>query len=343
MDFYLVRKSSAKMDRLWTSGSARWPWPSSLARRSTNSKSPNFATRRNLAVRKIPLTLPEWSRRMFFVATCRSQGLFSFAPAFHVTRYFLDGREAGLDGIGGGQRAAQQPAHAEAVHRQCFLHAFLQAVCRAGVDAFQLPKDLLQLRFRRRVIGHRVGVADSPVIIALSVFRQMLGHVAPLVNLAALYFGALAEHALDASAQRFRPVDHEQVAPLGIKTTRHQVLRQLLDHRGVFRRSLPQPQYMLFPAGFNAQRHHQHLLAEMNPVDQNRHQIQIAEFFLAQFLQLRCTGLHEFAAHAGFLNPVAIDYTLHRPSIISRGQSRDDPFTHRALPPSVVLQPRITV
>ena len=155
---------------------------------------------------------------------------------------------------------------------------------RAGVDALQLPKDFLQLRFRRRITGHRVSVADSPVRIALGVFRQMLCHVTPLVNLAALHFGALAEHPLDPRAQRFRSIDHEQVAPLRIQTPRHQVFQQLLHHRGVFRRSLPQPQNLLFPAGFNAQRHYQHLLAEMNPIDQDRHQIQIAKFFLRTVL-----------------------------------------------------------
>ena len=85
-------------------------------------------------------------------------------------------------------------------------------------DAFQLPEDFLQLRFRRRVLGHRVGVADSAVVIALRVFRQMLGHVAPLVDLAALHFGAFAKHARDPRAQRFRSVDHEQVAPFRIET-----------------------------------------------------------------------------------------------------------------------------
>jgi hypothetical protein len=38
---------------------------------------------------------------------------------------------------------------------------------------------------------------------------------------------------------------------------------------------------MLFPAAFDAQRHHQHLLAEMNPVHQDRHQIETLQFFVA--------------------------------------------------------------
>src|SRR5258708_19830212 len=272
-----------------------------------------------------------------------TQGLLSFSPAFHVARHALDGREARLDGIGGGQCSAQQPAHTQPMHRQRFLQPFFQTACRAGVDAFQLPEDFLQLRFCRRVIPHRVAVTDSPVVIALDVLRQMFFHIAPLVNLAALHFGTLAEHSLDSRAQRFRSVDHEQVAPIGIEAARHQVFQQLLHHRGVFRRPLPQPQNMFFHAGFDAQHHHQHLFAEMTPVDQQGCQIQPIQFLLAQFLHLRRAGLHEFAAHAGFLDPVAVLPTLHGPAIVPRSQSRDDAFAHRALPPSVVLQPRVTV
>jgi hypothetical protein len=36
---------------------------------------------------------------------------------------------------------------------------------------------------------------------------------------------------------------------------------------------LPQAQHVLVPAAIDAQRHHQHLLAEMNPVDQDRYQL----------------------------------------------------------------------
>ena len=41
---------------------------------------------------------------------------------------------------------------------------------------------------------------------------QMLLHVPPLVNLAALYVGPLAEHLFDPRTQSLGPVDHEQVA-----------------------------------------------------------------------------------------------------------------------------------
>src|SRR5579885_1343506 len=102
-------------------------------------------------------------------------------------------------------------------------------------------------------------------------FSQILLDVAAFVQLAALHFGARAEHALDPGAQCFRAVDHEQVAALRAQAARHQVFQQFLDHGGVLRRSLPQPQHVFFPAGFDAQRHHQHLFAEMNPVDQQGH------------------------------------------------------------------------
>jgi len=81
----------------------------------------------------------------------------------------------------------------------------------------------------------------------------------------------------------------------------------------------------------------------MNPVNQDRHQIQFLQSFLVQLFQLCRAGLHELAAHAGFLDPIAIEHALHRPPIVPRGQPGHDPFPHRPLPSPVVLQPRVTV
>src|SRR5438094_1391560 len=85
------------------------------------------------------------------------------------------------------------------------------------------------------------------------------------------------------------------------------------------------------------------LLAKMNPIDQEGHQIEFVEFFLAQFLQLRRAGLHELPAHAGFFDSVPVHHAVHRATIVPRSQSRDDAFAHRSLPPSVVLQPCVAV
>ncbi len=81
----------------------------------------------------------------------------------------------------------------------------------------------------------------------------------------------------------------------------------------------------------------QHLFAEMNPVNQDRHQIEFLQSFLVQFFQLCRAGLHELAAHAGFLDPIAIEHALHRPPIVPRAQPGHDPFPHRPLPSPVVL------
>src|SRR2546427_9603351 len=43
--------------------------------------------------------------------------------------------------------------------------------------------------------------------------------------------------------------------------------------------------HVLLPAAFDAQRHYQHMLAEMNPVDQTRHQLKFILFFLAERFQ----------------------------------------------------------
>ena len=65
-----ARRRSART--AWTSGSARWPWPSRWARRSTTSKKPSSATRRSSAAPRTRSTSRGWWRPMSCAATCRS-------------------------------------------------------------------------------------------------------------------------------------------------------------------------------------------------------------------------------------------------------------------------------
>ncbi|MFY9529155.1 MAG: hypothetical protein WAR24_09595, partial [Candidatus Acidiferrales bacterium] len=163
------------------------------------------------------------------------------------------------------------------------------------------------------------------------------------MDLTALYLGPFAEHLLDPGPQRLRTIDDEQIPPILLQPSRHQVLHQRLHDRRVFRRALPQPQNVLLATACDPQRYHQHLFADLDPVDQHRHQIQFAEFSLAQLLELRRTGLHEFSAHAALFDPVAIQYRFHRAVIVPRCQPGDDAFPHRSLPSPVVLQSGVAV
>ncbi len=100
------------------------------------------------------------------------------------------------------------------MHGEGFLQPFFQAAGRTGIGQFQLPEDLTQFRFgfRNRSSGRRwvTESAASPWAL-FAVF-----HIPPLVNLAALYVGPLAEHPLDPRTQSLGPVDHEQVASVWI-------------------------------------------------------------------------------------------------------------------------------
>jgi len=100
----------------------------------------------------------------------------------------------------------------------------------------------------------------------------------PVGELATLHCGSISEHALDARAQRLRSVDHpDRVgAPIEVQAARDQVFQQRLHHRGVLGRSLPQPQHVLGAVRGHAQGHDQHLSGELDPIDQQRHQM---EFF----------------------------------------------------------------
>ena len=54
-------------------------------------------------------------------------------------------------------------------------------------------------------------------------------------------------------------------------------------------------------------------------------------------------GVHEFPAHAGFLDAVAVQNALYRTTIVPVTQPGDEAFPHRALPPPVVLHTRIAL
>src|SRR5262249_55910480 len=101
---------------------------------------------------------------------------------------------------------------------------------------------------------------------------------------------------------------------------------------------LPQPQNVLFAAAFDPQRYHKHLPADLDSIDQQRHQIQLVKLSLAQLLQLPRAGLHELPAHAALLDAVAIQHRFHRSVIVPRRQPGHDAFPHRSLPPPVVLR-----
>src|SRR6266436_8495290 len=80
------------------------------------------------------------------------------------------------------------------MHRQCFFQPFLQAPRRARIDSFQLPEDFLQRLFGLRVVVHRIRVAHSSIVVFLAVLGQVLLHIPPLVNLAALHFHLFTEN-----------------------------------------------------------------------------------------------------------------------------------------------------
>jgi len=69
-----------------------------------------------------------------------------------------------------------------------------------------------------------------------------------------------------------------------------------------------------------------------------KHQVQIFQSSLAQRPQLIAAGGDELPAHAAFLDPVALQNTFHRGTVVPRGQSRHHAFSHRTLQFSVLLQ-----
>src|SRR6202035_4343992 len=91
------------------------------------------------------------------------------------------------------------------MHRQRFFQPFLQTPGRGRIDSFQLPEDFLQCLFGLHVVVHRVSIAHPPVVVFLAVLRQVLLHIPPLVNLAALHFHLFTENAFHTGRSAFDP------------------------------------------------------------------------------------------------------------------------------------------
>ena len=103
---------------------------------------------------------------------------------------------------------------------------------------------------------------------------QMIQHVPPLVDLAALDRRRLAGVLFHRRGQRLAAIQNVEPRLGEIEPAIHQVAEQLTDHRRVFRRSLPNAQDRFPPVFTDAQRGHHLLSFERRRVDQQRAQPQ---------------------------------------------------------------------
>src|SRR5205085_10904487 len=101
--------------------------------------------------------------------------------------------------------------------------------------------------------------------------------VPSLVDLAPLHERILAEHASDGGAQTLAAVDDEEPRAIRLQPAR----RQILEHRRardlVLRRALPEAENVLRARRVDPESAEDHVLAEVNAVDEDGPEIEVAE------------------------------------------------------------------
>src|SRR5215471_16838200 len=94
------------------------------------------------------------------------------------------------------------------MHRESFLHPFLQTARGAGIEMHQLAMQTFQRPLGVAVIRHAVSISQFSSHVSLEVLGKVIDHVTFPVYLAALNEGRFPAMMLDRRAQGFAAVEN---------------------------------------------------------------------------------------------------------------------------------------
>ena len=97
--------------------------------------------------------------------------------------------------------------------------------------------------------------------------------------------------------QRLRAIENDQQAAVGAQAAALQIGEQALTHRRVLRRAFPEAERVFPPGGVDAERDDDAVLADVDAVDQERHEIEAVERGRPPGGELRRRLRDEAAAH----------------------------------------------
>ena len=120
-------------------------------------------------------------------------------------------------------------------------------------------------------------------------------HVALLVAHAALHRGVDAEHVADRLAQRLGAVDDHEHALLDVEAALDEVGQQRGRDRRVLGRAVPEPERVLDAVAVDPQRHDAAAALELDPVEHQHRETQIAERAAHELDQVLARARHELA------------------------------------------------
>ena len=159
----------------------------------------------------------------------------------------------------------------------------------------QGPELLPGSAHRRR----RPGAADAGAHPRLLPLRQMLEHVAHLVDLAALDQGPGSEDAADRLAHPLAAVDHKQPGAFDDQTAPNEVLEQTLAHLLTLAAAFSDSQHLLAPRRIDSLSGQHEVLVENDAVDLQHREVDVAERPAEERFHLPRRAGHEPSRHAG--------------------------------------------
>ena len=160
----------------------------------------------------------------------------------------------------------------------------------------------------RQVLENTLGLLGSRAVPGLtqhlldpSVQRwvEPLDDIASLVHLAALDQREATKAVAHGPAQRLGAVNDEQAGDIRLQPALDQVGQQRLDHGGVFRRPQSHCQHVFVAGPVDADRRHQHIVADMQSIDLDHQQVEPRQVSCQPFLQLRRAQRYETPRHRG--------------------------------------------
>ena len=181
------------------------------------------------------------------------------APALDVAADLADDTVDTLDHVGTGEGSSQLWRQSQAGHGEDRVEALQDGAGDARCLLLQAPGEIAQKAFGLPGIvefpslwSRRIRSVVTPCTHRHGGAREDARRCSGVVNLAALDRGVGSEGPTDRFAQGFRTVHHEQPADIRIKASSDQIVQQCLNHSGVFRRPLDDPERVLLPGNVNA-------------------------------------------------------------------------------------------